>query len=457
MKPDTTISQLVFRPNAYKGIFIKWVSALWLFIVSVVTPPQPYVYDALGYWRGALALIENSLPYEAGALDVRGVFTPIVYFPAAVIETFGISDWGSYAVIITNSIILVCLGVLIIPKILKGVINIDSPVTDWIPMISAPFCYLFFKGFLPYPLMDLIAATIFFLAIALIKFPPLAPRRLVLVGFLIAISINLRPAYLFPAVVAFMLYLIFIKLSGLWVTVGISIGLIPQLMLNLLKDGKFLFWPVKTEVITATQIEFAGYVTRYDTVLVDPTRGPPQFYCDPQMAHFFASAIPKGIFDVLVGYAATLPHSLIFSLSKISGLLFWDAETPYGPSLEGQISYLTVWTVAIASLGITQLGFLSFGASKSKEAFVLIAATFGIFGSVLVTTPESRFGLPLLIIGIIGFISILINLLSNLSNFKSLVWVIPVSLLLFVSIMIFGNKALSYPAQPGFIDVSSCF
>ena len=127
------------------------IAGAMVFLGTVTKSPTRFVYDAATYWAGSVSLAHGRDPYLTGWLNFRGVFTSVLYFPAALAtRAFGDSTAG-VAVLVQNSLLVAHVGVLLLPRLLRA----WGPVTPWIGVDVRRFDVVLGGPAVPYPLTDL--------------------------------------------------------------------------------------------------------------------------------------------------------------------------------------------------------------------------------------------------------------------------------------------------------------
>lgn len=127
------------------------IAGAMVFLGTVTQSRTRFVYDAATYWAGSVSLAHGRDPYLTGWLNFRGVFTSVLYFPAALAtRAFGGSTAG-VAVLVQNSLLVALVGVLLLPRLLRA----WGPVTPWMVWMCAGLTWFLVGRTAPYPLTDL--------------------------------------------------------------------------------------------------------------------------------------------------------------------------------------------------------------------------------------------------------------------------------------------------------------
>ena len=421
------------------------VAGVLLFLATVAQAPARFVWDAAQYWAGSVSLVHGGDTYLAGGLALRGVFTPVLYFPAALTAR-GLGDSsGGVAVLVENSLLVSLVGVLLLPLLLRSWV----PVTSVMVWVCAGLTWLVVGRFAPYPLSDLWAAALILASVVALQ------RRhvtgLMVAGLLAGIAFNIRPAYLVPLLLVLALVLVRRRLAGLWYAAGVAAALLPQSVLNLAHGTGWKPWPSGMLALTHLQAYYASYIVRYDTAEYGPVRAPQQFFCSPRMARAIVDDPPFSSGSLVGSYLHNLPQSLVFLAEKAAAGLHWPLSAPYyAPTWSGEqlfaVLLTTVAVVGVASLVQAQStsGFRS--APLSVVAALLV--WLGSLATIVTSAPETRFAMPLVLLGIAGCAALAGRGVSERWAAGSVIAV--------VLVFAIGVAGLSHPAEPGPASPSTC-
>ncbi|GLW96937.1 hypothetical protein Misp02_10240 [Microtetraspora sp. NBRC 16547] len=388
-----------------------------LFVFTVVQrPARNFHFDAQAYWSGAKAAWANLFsglrshaglgqftggssavnPESATGLDsllevplrLRGILSYLAYSPAALVDRF-FPGVGQSAVLIENSLIIAVVGAMVLPAMARA-LGTRSPVVVY---GCAALVWLVAARFAPYPLTDLPAAAAFLCAVLF------ASRRsrwgIALTGLCAAIAFNIRPAYLLPVAAVTAAVVVVHRFRALWLLPGAAVALLPQFLLNLMWGFWWVPMPPATWALARFQAEFGSYVVRYDTVLSDLPR---QYYCDPHMA----AAAQGGFIRTLL---TNLPWSAGFLAEKFSAALAWSPATPYSDpaATENYSSLLPLSVITVCgALALIALAVRSRRGPLRGYSVTVVAALLGACATLVTSTTETRFALPVILLGILG-------------------------------------------------------
>lgn len=413
---------------------------------------KAFVYDANNYWSGAIALASGGDPYTAGLLDLRGALTVVIYLPAVlIVNIFGPAAAG-VAVLVQNAILISVLGTIIIP----GIVQLLRPIRGIHVWASAVICSALLSGFPQYPLMDLWAGSLTLLGLLLLRRSD-AWWSLLLGGFALGTAINLRPACAVPALLAYIVWLIFKWRRGLWPVRGAILALLPQVLINHSVSGVWDPWPVKTSLLSALQSMYASFVVRYDTVAFAGGLDPRQAYCDPNYATTIASQpTPFSSVGLAMSYLHNLPSSIMFAAEKISASLHWSVATPYAYPAPAAFSILTPIVIVLTAVGfVSILRYATGSPTNLPMSLMLLAVWAGSVATIAFSQPETRFALPIVIIGVVGSLLLITGTGRAPRRRSTFAWGL-VALVLAIAFLLLGLAGLAHPAPPGDVTALIC-
>lgn len=402
-----------------------WVSDPRVALLPLVTlcfalqrPAHAFLYDALGYWSSAVAVIAGTdvvTPPGLGfsQLDLRGVLTPFVFTPAAwVADQLALE--GTRTVLWQNSLVLGILSTVIIPSLASRGYR---PRYRTVALTSL-LAWTTVGRFAPQALMDVWALTSVLLAILGLVTAASGRRRnhvLIASGALMCVGVGLRPSYLAFGVLSLVLVGIWYRIDALWAILGAFLAALPQMFFNL---GRGFLWslspfPPMTNSLAVGQAGGAVVVVRYDTVIdgANPRLG----WCSPEFATAMRGELPESTSDLARIYASRLPESLEFVGQKIAAGLYWPRAAPYytmGTSwiddLVGLVTIASTVTGSVLLLTLLirarSLGALSSGYRGSTARLAILSLALGSATALtmIVSATETRFALAWVAVGIVG-------------------------------------------------------
>lgn len=415
-----------------------------------------FVYDAAQYWAGSVALISGGDAVAAGVLQMRGALTSVVYVPPALVSALFGPESSVWTVLMWNSLLAVFLCVYLLPRI-AGLIARDTSLNLRL-WVSALVGGVIVSGFSRFPLLDVWAVALAFLGV----YGMAAGRRwwiVALSGFSLVFAANIRPAYLAPVLIAGALLLFARPRMAAWALPGAVVGAVPQLALNLAAMSTWSLVPIGTSALLNVQATYATFATRYDTVLA-PDHFPGQFYCDPAFATLqLGDEKPTSAVGVLLSAVRHLPDSLGFFSGKAAASLHWSFSTPYEHPPGPGTSLMAVLVIGVSATGIAALVRLlaDSGTTRSPRFTILSLIGFwaGAIGTLVLSTPETRFAIPVVLIGLIGLLTVVPSPQRFSRPSRGMVIAVVIAIALAVMLLVLGKAVLVHPMPPGNVVITS--
>lgn len=429
-----------------QSILVSVLAGLAVFLGAVTQSPAPrFLYDAAQYWAGSVSLLSGGDAYVDGNLSLRGVFTSVLYLPAAL-ATKGFGDSaGGTAVLVENSLLIALIGALLLPRLLRA----WGPVTPWMVLVCAGLTWLVVGRFAPYPLTDLWAAALMLAAVVALRRS--SAMGLMLAGLLAGIAFNVRPAYLVPLLLALAAVLLRRRLAGLWFAAGMGVALVSQSILNLTHGAGWKPWPSGMFALTQLQAHDASYIVRYDTAKYGLAQDPRQFFCNPEMAQAVGPHPPDSSGALVAFFTHNLPQSLVFLAEKAAAALHWPLSAPYyAPTSagEGMFALLVTAVAVVGVVSLVNVGSRSGFRSVSLPVWVALLVWLGSLATIVTSAPETRFALPLVLLGIAGCAVLAGGRLGR--------WWAAGAAIAVVVMFAVGTLGLSHAAAPGPASPSIC-
>lgn len=371
--------------------------SIYIFLLLFQTDPsEKFLYDASRYFAGAEALIEGENWQEKGGLYNRGFLTSFVFIPSVSLSTIFETISAPYAVLLYNAFVIALFATFVIPRI-STLFSVNSEILKI--LVGLTFV-LIVKGFVPYPLMDVWALILFSSGLVLL-FDSKIRFNSIYGGLLLGLAVNLRPSYLL-LVFSALLFLIpqFKKIVGAFLgSITIAAG---QMLFNILSFAEISIFPIAQTSIQKIQTQYSGFVYRYDTVAY--TEFPPQrFYCFGGISREFVGK-ETGLFENVTVWFLNPFETIQFLALKLLAPFFWSDLTPYEPVFVSE-NLFGFFIFSLTFTGIFSLIFLvAINKSyRNKTSIFLLALIF--FGQItlLLSTPETRFALPVIFYSTFGF------------------------------------------------------
>ncbi|WP_146071134.1 hypothetical protein [Cryobacterium sp. Y57] len=412
-----------------------------------------FKFDAWFYWAAAQTIFEPR-PEVEFFWGFRGVLGNYAYLPAAGLARLLGPGFDGFAVLFQNAMFFSWFAAFLLPRC----IAIWRPVTLQGRLLGAFLTWIVLAGFAPYPLVDAYPAIIIFAIMVLLQTKGIL--AIVLAGLLGGIAVNVRPSYLVIVGGFLLVTLIWRRWRGLGFAIGIILGLVPQLVMNVVRLGEWILWPPLSSSLVSLQSGYGAYIVRYDTLF--DADSPQQFYCSPEMANALTAPLPETAGELAFAFLAHLPSSLFFALEKVGASLHWPLSTPYTTSNVGVDGLFALAITLITVCGISSLLFTVFRKrldERWRHSSWLAAALAGVVViagtlTIVASASESRFALPLVLTGVLGCAS-LGN--AKFRDFwqKHRYWIASTALIVVV-VWFFGVSGLQHPAPAGPVDQEIC-
>ena len=409
-------------------------------------------YDALYYWLAAQRVVGSIGSAPEGYWGVRGVLTAFVYVPAAAASAVIGADVAGFAVLVQNTVVLAWFAAFLLPRF----IGRGQPVSARVRWLGALLTWLVAAGFARYPLVDIYPAIACVAIVVLLR----SDRRvaLVLAGLVAGVSVNLRPAYMVTVVLLIVAVLVWRRWIGLLMPAGVAVALLPQALFNVAKHGLWSLWPPASGALMAMQASLAAYVVRYDTLF--GAAQPQQFYCSPAMAERLSAPLPTTMGGLASTFLSNMPTSISFSLEKIGAALHWPLSTPYTTPMVGLDALFALFITAVTVAGVAAFvrsavrARSTWSSSRWFDWAAVVGIAVGTILTLVSAATESRFALPLVLIGVLG-IAPAADVRPREALTRERWWIVGV-LVVTIAVVVVGYAGLSHPTPPGVFDQATC-
>lgn len=427
-----------------------WAVLVTVFLGTLARGTRPVDFDALYYWIAAGKVI-GTADTPPGFIEARGALSALIYVPAALLTELLGAGGALVAVLLQNSLLVALVAAFLLPR-LAG-----RPHDPWTLWGGAALVLVLVSPFAPYALVDLYPAVALLLAMLLLR--SRHPVALGSAGFLLAFAVGVRPSFLVPV----LLLVVVVGLHRLRVLLpvggGAALGLLPQSLVNLYVHGTPLPWPVDSAGLVRLQASYASYVVRYDTVPAAPQ--PQLFHCSPAMAELVPDPPPDGLFELARHLLATLPDSLLFALEKVGAAFLWGWSTPYAAIGEPAVTALGVVVALVSGIGVVSvvrpvLGRVRGPAAERSEAWGWAVIAGGSALTLVSSTPEARFALPVVLVGVVGCTAAIAqrHRLGD-ASWGRVPWWLPGAVLAAL-LLGAGAAGMTHPAPPGDVTPATC-
>lgn len=430
----------------------SWQVAGVFVAATLVRGLGDFRYDALYYWLAAQRVIGGIDAAPEGYWGVRGVLTAFVYVPAAAASAVMGAGAAGVAVLVQNAIVLAWFAAYLLPRF----IGRGQPVSVRVRWFGALLTWLVASGFAKYPLIDIYPAIACVAFVVMLR----SDRRVVLVmaGLVAGAAVNLRPAYMVTVVILIVAVLVWRRWAGLLMPVGVAVALLPQAVFNVTRNGAWSLWPPASGALMAMQSSLAAYVVRYDTLF--GAAQPQQFYCSPAMAARLPSPLPTTMGGLASTFLSNMPTSISFSLEKIGAALHWPLSTPYTTPMVGLDALFALFITAVTVAGVVALvrsavlGRRTWSSSRWFDWTAVVAIAVGTILTLVSAATESRFALPLVLIGVLG-VAPAADARPRRALSRERWWIVG-ALVVTVAVVGVGYAGLSHPTPPGVFDQTTC-
>lgn len=428
----------------------RGIAAIAMVLATIFQSPKAFLYDASVYWASSVDVASGVDPYDDGLLRLRGAWTAVLYVPAAVVERLSGANSSGFAVLLENALIIACLGAVLIPQLVR----VWRPVTPPIVYASAAATWLVLARFAPYPLSDVVAAAFFLGAVVLLTYR--SDVTLAVAGLLAGIGLNVRPAYLLPAIAIAGAVAVYRRRNGLWFLVGAAAALVPQTITNVDHGASWTPWPPGTSGLTALQSAYAAFVVRYDTAAYGPATAPQLFFCNPRAARDLGAGSMPGSPSELVSFYAHHPLDAALLISeKVGASLHWPISVPYYSPAGIANPLFALLVTAIAVAGASALAVLLWIGRPTLPQVAIVVLWVGSLATIATSTPETRFALPLVVLGIVGCAAMLAGNRQSWGVGRG-AWTLPIAVVATVLVFSIGQIGLRHPASPGDVTPQVC-
>lgn len=426
------------------AIFVSFV------IATAARGTGLFLWDAVHYWRATQAMIGTLPAVPDGYWELRGVFTPFIYAPAAALTGVFGDQYAGYAVLLQNSVVLAAAAVFLLP----AVVRIWQPVSTLMRVFGAVLFWVVTSGFAAYPLVDMYPALGILGLLILLRSH--RPWVLFVAGLIAGVAMNIRPAYLVVVLLLAVVVMIWRRIPGLLVSAGVAVALIPQTIVSAVGSGSWIPLPAGSDGLVALQSGYASYVVRYDTMIGDASAR--QFFCSPEMARLIGDSPPQSGGQLALAFLENLPTSLVFSFEKISASLAWHASIPYSVAVRPLDVAYGIGITAIAVIGIVALFFsVSRRVENKRDRLGITMLAVVVAGTALTlvsSATETRFALILALLGAIGLTANLGN--RPVETWRAARWWIVAAVAATAVVLVMGAIGLDHPAPRGDVTTTIC-
>jgi len=447
---DVTDTALAAPPRS--AHMTPWFIFGTFIVGTMVRGTGRFAYDAYGYWTAAQRLVGTSPVSPEFFWALRGVLAGFVYVPAALLSKVIGAPTAGFSVLLQNSLVLAGAAAFLVPSILKP----WRDLSDRARWTSAFLVWLALGGFARYPLIDLYAAIACLVIVVLLRRG--GAKLIGLAGLIGGVALNLRPAYVVTIIMIAVIVVVWRQWTGLLFAVGAALSLLPQVAFNVIRFATWSVSPAGSGGMVGLQAGMASYIVRYDTLLGADV--PAKFYCSPVMANQVGATPPLSMAQLATFFVDHFSHASAFALEKVAASLHWTLATPYATPTPGLDSLFALFITAVTVLGLATLIRMAVherGLPNRRDWFIWTLMAALVIGAVLTlvsSATETRFALPLVLVGLIGCAT-LVDVDPRAVWAHGRGWVVG-TIIVALGVVTLGYMGLSHPAQPGPVDASIC-
>jgi hypothetical protein len=323
------------------------VAFLVFLVTALLQGQKPFYYDSGAYWSLSESFVKaghfSFLNFEN--TNLRGYGLPFVYFFVRNAGEFlGFADATSVAIF--NAALFAVIGAVLAPRLAR----VAVPSVEWgfgRRLLLCAILWIFWRGFLNYPLSDFVALALALLALGVVGSSVSIPS-FALVGGAAALALDVRPAYflLVPTVIALYLWRWYAddeRRSPLWIArfgcllAAVVLVSLPQ---SLSQHENFGTWtPIPGgNGLVALQYTDGLILQRYDTYVGGPESQAQMNYVDRDGIRIL-EGVENGVVKSTGQYAKlVVEHPVqmagVFIRHLVNGL-DQRYDTPYIEHLEG--------------------------------------------------------------------------------------------------------------------------
>jgi hypothetical protein len=419
-------------------------------VATVARGTGLFRFDAAHYWAATQAMVGSLPAVPDGYWDLRGVFTPFIYAPAAALTRIVGEQYAGHAVLLQNSVVLAAAAVFLVP----AVIRLWHPSSPFMLLVGASLVWVVTSCFAAFPLVDLYSALGILGLLVLVR----SNKWWVLfvAGIVAGVTMNIRPAYLVVVVALVIAVVIWRRGAGLFMAAGVATALIPQTVVSAVVSGVWSPLPAGSVDLVALQSGYASYIVRYDTIFDDASAR--QFFCSPEMARLVGDSPPQSASELAVNLLQNIPTSLVFAFEKIASSLAWHVSVPYSAPIRLVDTAYGIGITAITVIGIVALLFVASRRANGKRdgygVTVIGAVVVGTALTLVSSATETRFALILVLLGVVGLSAQFGTHLA--ATWRTGRWWIVGAIVVTVVVNIVGAIGLERPAPRGDVSTAIC-
>ena len=378
------------------------------------------VHDARWYLNSSLQWFGSGVKDDE-QLVIRGFLSSIVYLAPSFLDTklLDPSVFGSYIyvfVMIQNAALVSWISVYMLPKIAEHF----SPAKYSTVVVTSVLGVYALHSFVPYSLMDLWAVAFLLSGCWLIYENKTV--RLIVAGLTLGICFNLRPSYLITLVLIFGFVLFYRKTKAVFVVLGFTLAQVPQVVYNWFEYQTLSIIPSGLERLESLNLALKASSIRYDSIEYSQFLAGPISFCDKAMHALMVKDSIDSRWDLTKFFLVNPEESIPFYFKKLAAAFWWPVDIPYynhNPIVNSVFGAVILFIFVFGFGYIVRRAFRSSG-WIDQQSLVAVFVAVGFLANLFLYHSEARYGLPLVLLGIVGlalFCSEIISLDSSELSF----------------------------------------
>lgn len=391
----------------------------FLFLIAR-SPVWDMVWDAHGYLHSSLQWFGSGVKDDE-QLFFRGVLSSVIYLPPSFIGAKFLepSVFGTYIyvlVMIQNAALVSWISVYLLPKIS----GLFAPPKHSTVVFTSVLGVYALRSFVPYSLVDIWAVAFLLSGCYLIYANKIG--KLVVAGLVLGISFNLRPSYLITLVLILGFVLFHRKTKAVFVVLGFTLAQAPQVLFNWFNYQTLSIVPIGLAKMGGLNLGLDGSSIRYDSMGYSKFFSGGVSFCDQAMYELVSTSGAASRFDLVKIYFFNLEEFVPFYLKKLAAAFWWPVDIPYydhNPIVNSVFGAVILFIFVFGFGYIIRMVFRSSG-WIARQSLVAVFVGVGFLANLFLYHSEARYGLPLVLLGIVGlalFCSEIISLDSSELSF----------------------------------------
>jgi hypothetical protein len=385
------------------------------------SPVWDMVWDANGYLNSSLQWFGGGVKDDE-QLFYRGVLSSFVYLPPSFIGAKFLepSVFGTYIyvlVMIQNAALASWISVYLLPK----VSGLFTPPKHSTVVVTSVLGVYALHSFVSYSLMDLWAVAFLLSGCWLIY--ENKRGRFTVAGLALGVCFNLRPSYLITLVLILGFVLFDKKTKAVFVALGFILAQSPQVVYNWFEYRTLSIVPSGLAKLSGSNPLLGAASIRYDSIGYSKFASGGVSFCDQAMYELVVKSGATSRFELLKIYLFNLDEFAPFFLKKLAAAFWWPVDVPYydhNPIVNSVFGAVILF-IFVFGFGYTiWMVFRSMG-WINQQSLVAVLVGAGFLANLFLYHSETRYGLPLVLLGIVGLALFSSEILA-LDSFEHFFW-----------------------------------